>query len=98
MPNAPVSDSLYVSPNGRPGRDIEGDGSGDGVLGLRSNVAGGTFQFVRLDFSAYNIVAGTPGTITVTGLLGSATIGSDTYMWRPEINRASARDQLRLLT
>jgi len=37
---------------------MEGDGSGcGGVLGLRSNVAGGTFQFVRLDFSAYSILA-----------------------------------------
>jgi hypothetical protein len=75
-----VSGSLYVSPNGRPGQDMEGDGSGGGgVLGLASNVAGGTFQFVRLDFSAYNIAAGTPGTITVTGLLGGATVGSDSY-------------------
>jgi len=50
---APVSSSLYVSPNGRPGRDMEEDGSAcGGVLGLRSNVAGGTFQFVRPDFSA----------------------------------------------
>ncbi len=77
---APVSGSLYVSPNGRPGRDMERGGSGGGVLGLRSNVAGGTFQFVRLDFSAYHVVAGAPGTITVTGLLGGATIGSDSYM------------------
>jgi len=50
---APVSSSLYVSPNGHPGRDIEGDGSAcGGVRGLRSNMAGGTFQFVRPDFSA----------------------------------------------
>lgn len=77
---APVSGSLYVSPNGRPGQDMEGDGSGGGgVLGLTSSAAGGTFQFVRLDFSAYNIVAGAPGTITVTGLLGGATVGSDSY-------------------
>lgn len=41
---AAVSGSLHVSPNGRPGRDMEGDGSGcGGVLGLGSNVAGGTF-------------------------------------------------------
>jgi len=77
---APVSGSLYVSPNGRPGQDMEGDGSGGGgVLGLTSSVAGGTFQFVGLDFSAYNIVAGTPGTITVAGLLRGVTVGSDSY-------------------
>lgn len=77
---SPVSGSLYVSPNGRPGQDMEGDGSGGGgVLGLTSTVAGGTFQFVRLDFSAYNIVVGTPGTIKVTGLLAGATVGSDSY-------------------
>ena len=77
---SPVSGSLYVSPNGRPGQDMEGEGSGGGgVLGLTSRAAGGTFQFVRLDFSAYNIAAGTPGMITVTGLLAGATVGSDSY-------------------
>ena len=77
---APASGSLYVSPNGLPGQDMEGDGSGGGgVLGLTSNMTGGTFQFVGLDFSAYNVAAGTPGTISVTGLLGGATVGSDSY-------------------
>jgi hypothetical protein len=50
------------------------------VLGLRSNVAGGTFQFVRLNFGAYSILAGAPGTITVIGLPNGATVGSNTYM------------------
>ncbi len=77
---APASGSLYVSPNGVPGQDMEGDGSGGGgVLRLTSNAAQGTFQFVGLDFSTYNMAAGTPGTITVTGLLGGATVGSDRY-------------------
>lgn len=57
---APVSGSLYVSPNSRPGRDMEGDGFSGGVLGLRSNMAGGTFQVVRLDFSAHHIMARSP--------------------------------------
>jgi hypothetical protein len=77
---APVSGSLYVSPNGFPGQDMEGDGSGGGgVLGLTSNVGGGTFQFVSLDFGAYSILAGAPGTITVIGLPDCATVGSNTY-------------------
>ena len=54
---APGSGSLYVSLNGRPRRDIEGGGSGGSVLGLTSSAAGGTFQFVKLDFSAYKIAA-----------------------------------------
>jgi len=75
-----ASGSLYVSPNGNPGQDMEGDGSGSGgVLKLVSDMAGSTFQFAGLDFSAYNLVAGTPGTITVVGLLGGATVGTDTY-------------------
>ncbi len=75
-----ASGSLYVSPNGNPGQDMEGDGSGNGgVLRLVSNMADSTFQFAGLDFSAYNLAAGTPGTITVVGLLGGATVGTDTY-------------------
>ncbi len=84
---APGPGSLYVSPNGNPGQDMEGDGSGGGGVLRVTSAAGSTFQFAGLEFSAYNLTTGTTGTITVTGLLGGATVGSDTYTL-PTVNAA----------
>lgn len=73
------SGSLWVGSNGNPGQDMEGDGlGGDGVLRV-VNDAGAAFRLLGFDISAWNAVAGTPATITFTGLLGGVAVGTDSY-------------------
>ena len=76
----PTTNSLYVGTNGNPGQDMEADGFvNGGTLKVVSNTAGQTFSFLGVDAATFNVVAGTPGTITVTGLLLGATVGTDSY-------------------
>ncbi|HEY8610923.1 MAG TPA: PEP-CTERM sorting domain-containing protein [Roseomonas sp.] len=71
--------SLWIGSDGIPGQDLEGDGSSSGGVLRLSNATNGTFQFLGLDVSAWNVVVGTPTTVTVTGLLGGTTVGTDRY-------------------
>ncbi len=76
----PTTNSLYVAGNGNPGQDMESDGTiNGGILKVVSNTVGQTFSFLGTDVATFNVVAGTPGTVTVTGLLGGQTVGTDSY-------------------
>lgn len=76
------SGGLYANTFGNPGNDMEGeDNAGGGVLQIVS-ATGGDFNFNSLDFSAYSSEPPTTPsflTLTVTGLLGGSTLGSETY-------------------
>lgn len=73
---------LYVDSFGNPGNDMEGyeETGGGGVLQIVS-ANGGDFNFNALDFSAYAYDPANVDslTLTVTGLLGGSTVGSDSY-------------------
>ena len=74
------TNSLYVAANGNPGQDMEADGAvNGGILKVVSNTAGQTFSFLGTDVATFNVIAGTPGTVTVIGLLGGTTVGTDSY-------------------
>lgn len=74
------SGNLYVNLfTGNPGRDIEGTNVlGGGVLKVVSAIAGGTFQFVGIDFSVFNFDMSVHS-LTVEGLLSGGVVATDIY-------------------
>jgi hypothetical protein len=79
-----ASGGLWVSANGNPGHDMEGNYGtpGGGVLDVVSSTPGATFTFQGTDFAAvgsspFNISF--PFGLTVTGYLGGTAVGTDTY-------------------
>jgi PEP-CTERM motif len=71
------SGSLFLSPSGNPGNDMEGNEEfGGGILNIVSSTSA-NFTFAAIDFSAYG-AAGSE-TLTVTGLLNGVVEGVATY-------------------
>ena len=84
------TNSLYIGGNGNPGQDIEADGNVDqGILKVVSNTTGQTFTFLGVEVATYNVAAGVPATVTVTGQLGGQTVGTDSYTVNAVDNTAS---------
>ena len=74
------TNSLYIGGNGNPGQDIEADGNvNQGILKVVSSTTGQTFTFLGVDVATFNVTAGLPATVTVTGELGGQTVGTDSY-------------------
>ena len=84
------TNSLYIGGNGNPGQDIEADGNvSQGILKVVSNTTGQTFTFLGVDVATFNVTAGVPATVTVTGELGGQTVGTDSYTVNAVDNTAS---------
>ncbi len=84
------TNSLYIGGNGNPGQDIEADGNvNQGILKVVSNTTGQTFTFFGVDVATFNLTAGVPATVTVTGQLSGQTVGTDSYTVNAVDNTAS---------
>jgi hypothetical protein len=72
------SGSLFLSPSGNPGKDMEGNEEfGGGILNIVSSTSA-NFTFAGIDFSAFGAGGGSE-TLTVTGLLNGVVEGVATY-------------------
>ena len=79
-----LSGALYVDTAGNPGKDMEGQSGasngGGGVLDITAASGGpAAFTYSGLDYAAFDTRGTGSQTLTVAGLLGGSTVGTDTY-------------------